>query len=64
MRFLACLCILTGLAGCAATTPNFVDDRPPVGVQGPRPVCSSGPGGKTAACVSAMVENAAIQSRK
>lgn len=64
MRILACLCMMVSLSACVATSRNIVDDRPPVGVQGPKPMCSSGPGGKTAACVSAILENAAIQSKK
>jgi hypothetical protein len=63
MRFLACLCIVAGLSACATASPNWADDRPPVGVQGPKPMCSSGPGGKTAACATAVLENAAIHSK-
>jgi hypothetical protein len=62
--FLACLCVMACLSACATASPSVVDDRPPVGVQGPKPMCSSGPGGKTAACATAILENAAIQSKK
>jgi hypothetical protein len=64
MRFLACLCVAFCLSACATASLNWADDRPPVGVQGPKPMCSSGPGGKTAACATAILENTAIQSKK
>jgi hypothetical protein len=64
MRVLACLCVVFGLSACATASSNWADDRPPVGVQGSKPMCSSGPGGKTAACATAILENTAIQSKK
>lgn len=64
MRVIASLFIIAALSGCATTSHDFADDRPTIGVQGPKPMCSSGPGGKTAACASAIVENAVINSRK
>ena len=63
MRFLACLCIIVGLSACATVSPNWAEDRPPVGVQDPKPTCSSGPGGKTVACATTVLENAAIHSK-
>ena len=48
-----------GLAGCTAPVHNYADDRPPVGVQQPKPMCSSS-GGNAAYCATAVLENAAI----
>jgi hypothetical protein len=64
MRVLAVVCVVFCLSACATASPNWADDRPPVGVQGSKPMCSSGPGGKTAACATAILENTAIQSKK
>lgn len=50
------------LSGCAASGGHYPDDRPTIGVQQPKPMCSSGPNGKTAACATAVLENAAAQS--
>jgi hypothetical protein len=64
MRVITFLFIAVALVGCATTSHNFADDRPGIGVQGPKPMCSSGPNGKTAACATAIVENAVINSKK
>jgi len=64
MRVLAFVCVVFCLSACATASSNWADDRPPVGVQGSQPTCSSGPGGKTAACATAILENTAIQSKK
>lgn len=55
---LACLF----LAGCATQSNSWADDRPTIGVQSPKPMCSSGPNGKTAACAATVGINAAIQA--
>ncbi|KAF1006879.1 MAG: hypothetical protein GAK28_02198 [Luteibacter sp.] len=59
MRILIGLLVL-GLAGCATPIHNYADDRPPIGVQQPKPLCSSS-GGNGAACATAVLENAAIR---
>lgn len=61
MRIFFSLAVMTAaLSGCATTGHSYADDRPPIGVQKPQPVCSSGPGGKTAACASTMLLNSAL----
>lgn len=58
MRIFIGLFVL-GLAGCTAPVHNYADDRPPVGVQQPRPMCSSS-NGNGAYCATAVLENAVI----
>lgn len=60
MRYLTCLLSLVALGGCASTSHSYVDDRPTIGVQQPKPMCTSGPNGKTAACATVIAENAAF----
>ena len=64
MRFLLVLASLAAISGCVSTGNNYPDDRPTIGVQPSKPLCSSGPNGKTAACATAVVENAIIHGAK
>lgn len=64
MRFLLVLAGVAAISGCASTSHSYADDRPTIGVQPSKPMCSSGPNGKTAACAAAVVENAIIQGAK
>lgn len=58
MRILIGLFVL-GLAGCATPAHNYADERPPVGVQQPQPICSSS-GGNAKYCVATVLGNAVI----
>jgi hypothetical protein len=64
MRLLTGLSLLACalLAGCGTPSHSWADDRPTTGVHGPKPFCSSGPGGKTASCAATVGINAAIQA--
>jgi hypothetical protein len=64
MRVLLVLVGTLCLSACASTSHSWADDRPPVGVQSAKPMCSSGPNGKTANCASAILENAALNGGK
>lgn len=64
MRLLLILASVATIYGCASAGRSYVDDRPTIGVQPSRSVCSSGPNGKTAACATAVVENAIIHGSK
>ncbi len=64
MRIAAAVLCLTCvlLTGCASQSRTWADDRPTIGAQQPKPFCSSGPNGKTAACAATVGINAAIQA--
>jgi len=64
MRLLLVLASVAAISGCVSQGGSYADDRPTIGVQPSKPLCSSGPNGKTAACATAVVENAIIQGAK